>query len=296
MRDIDRECSRRSGLDRTALQRQQRRISRLRATGVGRATVFVHDECKAALERLRPHFIDSHKADDLMALAIQLDAVTTRSTIAHGPRFSLFRYPGGKTWLIPEVKKWLELSTIQPTVFIEPFAGGAIVGLTVAAEGLVDKVLLSEIDAGVSAVWRTIFRGREDDVAWLCQKIAEFVATLENVRAVFDSPTRNSREEAFKTILRNRMQRGGVMAPGAGLLKLGEDGRGLASRWYPETLVKRIKALRGIRGRVWNGPRFVLEFSVGRLEPVAGGEGPTVRFRQLCRHEAVGRVHDDPLR
>ena len=30
------------------------------------------------------------------------------------------------------------------------------------------------------------------------------------------------------------------MAPGAGLVKRGENGRGLASRWYPETLKKRI--------------------------------------------------------
>jgi DNA adenine methylase len=237
-------------LDPTALQRQKRRINRLKASGVGRATVFVHDECKAALDRLRPHLLDPRKANALVALVSQLDDLTTRSTIAHGPRFSLFRYPGGKSWLVPEVRKWLVSSTIRPSIFVEPFGGGAIAGLTVAAEGLVDKVLLSEIDAGVSAVWRTIFRGREDDVAWLCQRIGDFVVSLENVRTVLDAPTRNLREAAFKTILRNRMQRGGVMAPGAGLLKLGEDRKGLASRWYPETLIKRIEALRGIRGRI----------------------------------------------
>jgi DNA adenine methylase len=143
-----------------------------------------------------------------MALAIQLDAVTTRSTIADGQRYSVFRYPGGKSWLIPEVRRWLESSTIRPLLFVEPFAGGAIAGLTVAAEALVDKVLISEIDAGVTAVWKTIFRGREDDVSWLCQRIAEFVVTLENVRVVLDSPTRNLREEAFKTILRNRIRGG----------------------------------------------------------------------------------------
>jgi DNA adenine methylase len=40
------------------------------------------------------------------------------------------------------------------------------------------------------------------------------------------------------------------MAAGAGLLKLGEDSKGLRSRWYPDTLVKRIESLRGIRGRI----------------------------------------------
>jgi DNA adenine methylase len=46
------------------------------------------------------------------------------------------------------------------------------------------------------------------------------------------------------------MQRGGIMAAGAGLIKTGEAGRGLHSRWYPETLAERIKILRSIRERI----------------------------------------------
>lgn len=42
------------------------------------------------------------------------------------PMRSPFRYPGGKTWLIPSVRKWLAR---EPTVkqLIEPYAGGGIV-------------------------------------------------------------------------------------------------------------------------------------------------------------------------
>lgn len=40
------------------------------------------------------------------------------------------------------------------------------------------------------------------------------------------------------------------MAPGAGLVKAGEAGRGLSSRWYPETLVKRFDAIRTFRDRI----------------------------------------------
>jgi DNA adenine methylase len=51
------------------------------------------------------------------------------------------------------------------------------------------------------------------------------------------------REKAFQTILRNRVQRGGIMAAGAGLIKTGEGGRGLNSRWYPQTLARRIREI-----------------------------------------------------
>lgn len=37
------------------------------------------------------------------------------------------------------------------------------------------------------------------------------------------------------------------MAPGASLIKNGENGKGLKSRWYPETLAKRIEAIETFR-------------------------------------------------
>ena len=40
------------------------------------------------------------------------------------------------------------------------------------------------------------------------------------------------------------------MAPGAGLVKDGEAGRGLSSRWYPDTLAGRIQVLRTLRNDV----------------------------------------------
>ena len=40
------------------------------------------------------------------------------------------------------------------------------------------------------------------------------------------------------------------MAAGAGLVKAGEAGRGLNSRWYPETLVRRIEALQAMRDQI----------------------------------------------
>ena len=39
------------------------------------------------------------------------------------------------------------------------------------------------------------------------------------------------------------------MAPGAGLVKAGENGRGLSSRWYPETLARRMRDIHAVRGR-----------------------------------------------
>ncbi len=165
--------------------------------------------------------------------------------VASVPQRSPFRYPGGKTWLVPHIRSWL--INIRPKLLIEPFAGGGIVGLTAAFEQLAERVILVERDTLVASVWHTILEGQAE---WLARRILEFDLTIDAVRKVLDSHPTTQRELAFSVILRNRVQRGGIMAPGAGLIKTGENGRGLSSRWYPETLARRIREIEQVRDRI----------------------------------------------
>ena len=208
-------------------------------------------------ENLRFEPFVGQEKDACVPVGCWLGTVVERSrdkekptNVAQVRQLSPFRYPGGKTWLVPEVRKWVTTSACAPSVFVEPFAGGAMAGLTVAAESLAEHVVLSELDDDVAAVWQTVFSGADSDVRWLCKRIISFDVTLNNVREVLDAEPISCKSRAFRTILKNRMQRGGILAAGAGLIKEGENGRGLMSRWYPETLVKRIMALRSMRDRV----------------------------------------------
>jgi len=167
--------------------------------------------------------------------------------VASVPQRSPFRYPGGKTWFVPYLRDWLRSKSRPPTRFIEPFAGGGIVSLTVAFERLGKHVVFAELDPGVAAVWRVVLNGQSE---WLAKGILNFELTLENVRKVLSSPSETVGERAFQTILRNRVQRGGIMAAGAGLVKSGENGRGLLSRWYPETLARRIREIHQAKDRL----------------------------------------------
>jgi DNA adenine methylase len=174
------------------------------------------------------------------------DRVVNVASVKHR---SPFRYPGGKTWLVPRARLWLEsLPTTRRAELIEPFAGGAIIGLTAAFEGLADRVTLVELDEDVAAVWETIITAGEG--AWLAEQITSFDLTPATVDTWLAKADLSRRERAFQTIIKNRVNRGGILAPGAGRLKSGEKGRGLASRWYPETLARRILDLDAIRDRL----------------------------------------------
>lgn len=167
-----------------------------------------------------------------IASPVNIASVTQRSP---------FRYPGGKTWLVPQVRKWLADLDYIPTDFVEPFVGGGIISLTVAAERLADSVTMVELDKQVASVWHTIINDNQG--AWLANRIADFdisSVTPEQLRSLDDSNGLSRREQAFKTILKNRTFHGGILAPGSGPIKHGENGKGIASRWYPETLRKRI--------------------------------------------------------
>lgn len=149
--------------------------------------------------------------------------------VATVPQLSPFRYPGGKTWLVPTVRRWLAAQSVKPRRLVEPFAGGAIGALTAVFEDLVDEAVLIELDDDVAAVWETILSDRGPELA---QSIVDFEFTAENVNRVLASEPHSRTDQAFQTLLKNRVQYGGIIAPGASKVKNGENGRGLRSRWY----------------------------------------------------------------
>ncbi len=169
--------------------------------------------------------------------------------VASVPQRSPFRYPGGKTWLIPRLRRWLASQPARPRLFIEPFAGGGIASLTTAFENRADQVIMVERDEQVAAVWRVILQQPEGG-RQLAERIIQFDLTPEKVRELLGTAEISLPETAFRTLLKNRINHGGILAPGAGTLKHGENGKGIKSRWYPETLRDRILDIVNVRHRI----------------------------------------------
>jgi DNA adenine methylase len=229
-----------------SLKGQKKRPQALEIDGFAYGEALLDGGCQGVPATLG----DPNAAQPSAAMVARLAHLEKPTNVAQVRQLSPFRYPGGKTWLVPEVRKWLKAAQSEGSVLIEPFAGGAMAGLTTAAEGLCHHVVLGEIDEDVAAVWHLIFHAPRSDVDWLCRQIRGFEVNLATVKEVLDTPPSSLRTRAFRTIVKNRMQRGGIMAPGAGLVKEGEAGKGLRSRWYPDTLAKRIEALFLLRSKI----------------------------------------------
>lgn len=160
---------------------------------------------------------------------------------------SPFRYAGGKSWFVKIARKWMANRPVRPKLLVEPFAGGANISLSAVYANLVDKVEFSELDRDVAAAWKSILNGH---AVWLAKRVRTFPIGRRNVIQHLEQKPAKLHERAFHCLLRNRTARGGVIADGAGLIRKGEDGMGVRSRWYPKTISDRIAAISAFREKL----------------------------------------------
>jgi DNA adenine methylase len=125
----------------------------------------------------------------------------------------------------------------------------------------------------------------------LVERIRSFEMDESIVRQILSAEPRTLLDRAFATILRNRVQRGGIMAPGASLMKQGENGRGIASRWYAQTLSNRIAAIAELKSRIafiqGDGIQFIRD-NAHRADVVFFIDPPyTVAGRRLYLHSEI---------
>ena len=156
--------------------------------------------------------------------------------VATVPQRSPLRYPGGKTWLIPHIREWLEPMHPRPSLLLEPFCGGGTVSLTAVFERLAERALMVELDHDVAAFWHCALRNGEE----LRSLVEGFEPTRANVHELTSVAPRNLTAHGFRTLVLNRTRRGGILAAGASLSRVGENNKGVASRWYAKTLVRRL--------------------------------------------------------
>jgi DNA adenine methylase len=173
--------------------------------------------------------------------------VSTNTSFPKPSTLSPFRYPGGKSRFRARIIDWVRSYNFRPSVFVEPFAGGGSVSLAMAELNLTDRVVLAELDPDVASVWKVIMSTQAVE---LSQRIRAFSMNRKAAIAILEGEEIDPVSQAFRCLLRNRVQRGGIMAPGAGLLNSGENGNGISSRWYAETLASRIESIQKLRGKI----------------------------------------------
>ena len=113
-------------------------------------------------------------------------------------------------------------------------------------ENLADEALMVELDKDVAALWKAALDYGPELVA----RINSFTLTRDSVIQLSCKRPADVVEHGFRTLVLNRTRRGGVLAQGASFTRKGENGAGIGSRWYPNTLIRRLRAIAEVAPRI----------------------------------------------
>ncbi len=163
---------------------------------------------------------------------------------------SPLRYPGGKARFTPFIKGLIRAQKPRPTVYAEPFAGGAGAALQLLVDEVVESIRINDLSPGIAAMWRAVFQQADA----FARRIETEPVTLEawhQHRDVYLNPGgRDDLTLGFSTFFLNRCNRSGILTarPIGGL---NQDGNWKIDARYTRTeLAGRIRYLGQFRRRV----------------------------------------------
>lgn len=159
------------------------------------------------------------------------------------------RYPGGKGRLTQCVADLMAANDLVGGHYVEPFAGGAGVALSLLALEYASHVHINDLNRSVHAFWQSVLREPEE----LCSLISRTRVSMAQRRrqcAVQTDPDASPLELGFSTFFLNRVNRSGIILGG---VIGGHDQAGdwkLDARYNKPDLIARIHAIAQMRDRV----------------------------------------------
>ena len=156
---------------------------------------------------------------------------------------SPLRYPGGKQRLSPFIYELIIENDIIKGQYVEPYAGGAGVGIELLLTNKVSSIHLNDSDFGIYSFWHSVINQPEE----LCKMIASASMTIEEWRKrkaiVKECDKSDKLELGFSVFYLNRCNRSGVLSAGVigGINQTGNYK--MDARFSRNDLIRRIEAI-----------------------------------------------------
>jgi len=145
-------------------------------------------------------------------------------------RVSIAQYAGKKQWFVPYAAKFFRAQPCQ--TLIEPFAGSAIVGLSLLHAGIIERLVLVEKDKRIAS----LLNGLVNDPR-LADEYEAFNCTLENVKNLL-----RTEKTAFRYLVQSRCRNRGRFDGGFS--------KPIDSHWCRDLVVANIRRVYAMRDRI----------------------------------------------
>lgn len=124
------------------------------------------------------------------------------------------RYPGGKTQLLPLVIDILKKNDLIYGEYVEPFAGGSGIAVSLLLNDYVSKIYLNDLDYSIYAFWHSVINESKE----LCRLVEKTEVTIDEwhrQKKILSNPSKKSiLAIGFATLFLNRTNRSGIIKGG----------------------------------------------------------------------------------
>lgn len=203
------------------------------------------------------HYFDENRSRPTYKLFLEQSShyndhrMLKKPSVKLSKRLSPLRYPGGKSRLIDFM--YHEMSQTANQTLYSPFAGGASMELAMLDAGIVDQIVLNDLDLHLMNFYRVCFYEPDKLIDLIDSKplTTELYETAHHIITHdFNSYSHATREDmAYYYLINNRCSFSGIYNAGR---MGGKNGtmKDLSSRWNPKTMRQRIKKLGEFSNRV----------------------------------------------
>ncbi|MDC9622409.1 DNA adenine methylase [Xenorhabdus sp. XENO-7] len=158
--------------------------------------------------------------------------------------YSPLRYPGGKTKLAPHIKSLISKNGLEGCEYVEPYAGGAGVALSLLIDGYVSRIHINDADFAIYSFWKVLVENTDELIDFI-KNIDVSIETWHKQKKILASPTEYSfLELGFATFFLNRTNRSGILKGGVIGGKNQDGNYKLDARFNKSNLLFRIENIR----------------------------------------------------
>lgn len=172
-------------------------------------------------------------------------------SVAAGRYASPLRYPGGKARVANFLKLTLLENDLCDSEYVEPYAGGASVALSLLFEDYISHAHINDINRSIYEFWNAVLNATDE----LCRRITDTSLTVDEWLRQRSIQRQGAHadplELAFSTFYLNRTNRSGIIGNGGLIGGLEQTGAWkMSARYNRAELCTRIQKIARHRNRI----------------------------------------------
>lgn len=162
---------------------------------------------------------------------------------------SPLRYPGGKSKIYEKVKNLIVVNGFEGRTYVEPFAGGFGIGISLLCDDIVQSAILNDFDSHIYHFWYSVLNDTEN----LLRLIAETPITIEErerQKQNYGDVNAGTLNDGFATLFLNRVNFSGIIKGGpiGGLAQTGTYK--VDCRFNKADISNKIETIANLKGKI----------------------------------------------